>query len=273
MSLTVNTNIASINAQRNLDITMGRLNGSLNRLSSGLRINSAADDPAGLAISENLKSSISGLGQAVRNANDGISLLQIGEGAMGQQSDILTRLRELALQSSNGTLSDTDRGAINTEFQQLTTEIDRISQTTEFAGSQPLASNTTINFQVGLNSGGNNVISVTAVNVSASSLGLSGLSVSTAAGASACLNLISSAINTLSSFRAGFGATQNRLQVSIANLQTANENQSAAESRIADVDVAAESSELTRDQILQQSGIAVLAQANSSIQAALKLLQ
>ncbi|MBK7972646.1 MAG: flagellin FliC [Deltaproteobacteria bacterium] len=272
MALRVNTNTAAINAQRNLEITMGRLNSSLTRLSSGLRINSAADDAAGLAISENLRSSIRGLGQAVRNANDGISLLQIGEGAMGEQAGILTRLRELALQSANGTLSNSERGAIDTEFQQLLTEIDRIAATTEFAGMKPLASSQTISFQVGLNSGGNNVITVSAVNVSASTLGLSGMTVSTTTGASATLDRLSLAINQLSSYRAGFGATQNRLQVTIRNLQAATENESAAESRIRDVDVAAESSELVRDQILQQSGIAVLAQANSSIQAALKLL-
>ena len=273
MALRVNTNITSLNAQRNLSITLRDLDRSLTRLSSGLRINSAADDAAGLAISENLRATVRGLGQAVRNANDGISLLQIAEGAAGEQAGILVRLRELALQSANGTLSDAERLSVDTEFQQLISELDRIANTTEFAGVQPLASSTTISFQVGIESGGNNVINVNAIRSSAISLGLSGLSASTVAGASASLDPISQAIRQLSDIRSGFGGAQNRLQVTIRNLAAAIENASAAESRIRDADVAEESSSLTRAQILQQTGIAVLSQANVSIQSALALIQ
>ena len=172
MALRVNTNVGALQAQRALSLVSARVDSNLQRLSSGLRINSAADDAAGLAVSEKLSSDIRGYNQDTRNANDGISLIQVGESALGEISSSLSRLRELALQSSNGTLSDTDRLAIDSEFQALTSEIDRIAKTTDFSGTNPLNNTNSVSIQVGLNSGGNNVISLTGVNATKSSLGL-----------------------------------------------------------------------------------------------------
>ncbi|MBK7972661.1 MAG: flagellin FliC [Deltaproteobacteria bacterium] len=272
MALRVNTNVGALQAQRALSLVSARVDSNLQRLSSGLRINSAADDAAGLAVSEKLSSDIRGYNQDTRNANDGISLIQVGESALGEISSSLSRLRELALQSSNGTLSDTDRLAIDSEFQALTSEIDRIAKTTDFSGTNPLNNTNSVSIQVGLNSGGNNVISLTGVNATKSSLGLSGLSVSTQSKATGVLDNISTALTSVSSFRASFGAVQNRLQVSIRNLSVAIENSTAAASRIRDVDVASEASELAKNQIIQQAAVASLAQANVSGQLALKLI-
>lgn len=272
MALRVSTNISALQAQRALSLVSSRVDTNLQRLSSGLRINGAADDAAGLAVSEKLVSDNRGYGQNIRNANDGISLIQVGESALGEISSSLTRLRELALQSANGTLSSNDRIAINTEFSALRSEIDRIAKTTEFSGSSPLNSATTVTLQVGLNSGGNNVISLTTVNAAASALGLASLSVSTQSGATGTLDALSDALESVSSFRATFGAVQNRLQTSIRNLGVAVENSAAAQSRIRDVDVASEASDMAKNQIIQQAAVAALAQANVSGQLALKLL-
>lgn len=272
MALRVNTNLGALQAQRALSLVSSKVDTNLQRLSSGLRVNSAADDAAGLAVSEQLGSAVRGFNQLIRNANDGISLIQVGESALGEISNGLTRLRELALQSANGTLSNTDRNAIHQEFGALVSELDRIAKTTEFSSTYPINGSSTLNLQVGLNSGGNNVIVVNSVNASITALGISGLSVSTQAGATGTLDKISAALTTVSSFRATFGAVQNRLTMSIRSLSVAIENNTAAQSRIRDVDVASEASELAKNQIIQQASVAALAQANASGQLALKLL-
>lgn len=274
MGLRVNTNIASLNAQRNLTQSTGRLNRSLDRLSSGLRITRAADDAAGLAISERFRAEIRSLAQAERNANDGVSLLQIAEGALNETSGILIRLRELAVQSANGTLGQGERDALNEEFQAQIEEINRIAAVTEFNGTQVLnGSGTSITFQVGVNNTADDRITVSGVDATAAGVGVSGLSIASLSGAQAAIDSLDSAVNSVASLRGQFGAAQNRLESAIRSIQIAIENTSAAESRIRDVDVAAETAELTKNQVLQSAGISVLAQANTSTQAVLRLLQ
>jgi len=274
MGLRVNTNIASVNAQRNLVNTTERLNRSLERLSSGLRITRASDDAAGLAISERFRAEIRSLAQAQRNANDGVSMLQIAEGALNETSGILIRLRELAMQSANGTLGQGERDTLNDEFQALIEEVSRIAAVTEFNGTKMLqgGSSTSVVFQVGTNNTSDDRITVTGVDATASGIGVAGLAITSVSGAQAALSAIDSAIDTVSNLRAQFGAAQNRLESTIRSIAVAIENTTAAESRIRDVDVASETAELTRNQVLQQAGIAVLAQANVSTQAALRLL-
>ena len=275
MGLRVNSNISSINAQRNLTGTTDRLQKSLQRLSSGLRISRAADDAAGLAISESFRAEIRSLQQAQRNANDGISMLQIAEGAMNESSTLLIRMRELAIQAANGTLGSSERATVNQEFQGLVEELDRIAAITEFNG-QPLlnvSAGGTVTFQIGAGANSSNQFSVSAVNATVSGLGLSGAAVSTATGALASLALLDSAIGQVASLRASFGTAQNRLESAIRSIAIAVENTSAADSRIRDVDFANETAELTRNQVLQQAGISVLSQANVSAQSALSLLQ
>jgi flagellin len=274
MGLRVNTNIASLNAQRNLGLSTGKLNRSLERLSSGLRITRAADDAAGLAISERFRAEIRSLAQAERNANDGVSLLQIAEGALNETSGILVRLRELAVQSANGTLGQGERDALNDEFQAQIAEIDRIAAVTEFNGTTVLnTTGTSITFQVGSDNTTNDQITVTGVDATASGIGVSAFDISSLSGAQAALSGLTTAINTVASLRGQFGAAQNRLESAIRSIQIAIENTSAAESRIRDVDVASETAELTKNQVLQSAGISVLAQANLSTQAVLQLLQ
>lgn len=279
MPITVLTNTASLNAQRNLNKTSQSLQANYARLSSGMRINSAGDDAAGLAISEGLKSQIRSLGQAERNANDGVSLLQTAEGAMNENSGILIRMRELAMQASTGTLGATERGHIQTEFSELTNEIDRIANVTQFNGQALLdGSNATFDFQVGIGTTANDTISATMVDLTAANYGanatdLTGLDVSTAAGAQAALTSLDTAIADTSAARAGLGATQNRLTVTVSNLQSTRENLSAANSRIRDVDVAEESAAMTRNNVLMQAGVAVLSQANQLPSMAMSLLR
>lgn len=279
MALSILTNTASLNAQRNLSQTGRSLAANFGRLSSGMRINTAGDDAAGLAISERMKAQVRSLHQAERNANDGISLLQTAEGGMNENSGILIRMRELAMQAATGTVGDTERGHLQTEFAELTAEIDRIANVTQFNGQLLLnGDNASFDFQVGINEGGSNVISATMVDMSADNYGASGtdltaLDISTAAGAQAALDVLDTAIADTSEARAGLGATQNRLQVTVANLQSARENLSAANSRIRDVDVAEESAAMTRNNILSQAGIAVLSQANQLPSMALSLLR
>ena len=270
MTIVVNTNPASLGAQRNLAATQRALAGNVSRLSSGLRINQAADDAAGLGISEKLRAQIRGLSQASRNANDGISMIQVAEGAMNEQAGILTRLRELAVQSANGTLGADERGFIDAEATELLAEVDRIAAVTEFNGVNMLAAGAAVDFQVGINSG--DTITATFAQVDAATLGVDGIDLSTAAGADAALAVIDTAITSLSTSRSTIGATQNRLSVTVTNLSTAFENLNAANSRIRDVDVAEETAALTRNQILSQAGIAVLAQANQLPSAALSLI-
>jgi len=273
MGLRVNTNVAAVNAQRNLINTTERLNRSLERLSSGLRITRASDDAAGLAISERFRADIRSLAQAERNAMDGVSMLQVAEGALHEVSSILIRMRELAIQASNGTLGDSEREALDKEFQALIEEIDRIASVTEFNGTKMLLSQVEVTFQIGIDNTSSDRISVSGADVTSSGLSLGSLEIKSASNAQASLSAIDEAINTVSTTRASFGAAQNRLESAIRSIRVAIENTSAAESRIRDVDVAAETAELTRNQVLQQAGISVLAQANLSTQAALALLQ
>lgn len=276
MALTVNTNIASLNAQRNLTVTQGQLNKSLQRLSSGLRINSAADDAAGLAISEGMRSQVRSMNQAIRNANDGVSLVQTAEGALNEVSNILVRMRELATQSATGTVSSDQRSYIDSEFTQLKNEIDRIASATDFNGTKILdGSSGTVSFQIGAGNTANDIISVTISAGAASSIGVATASVSgnSGAAASAALGAIDTAIKSVSNIRGNLGAVQNRLQSTINNLQVSVENLSAAESRIRDVDVASETAAMTRAQILTQAGTSILSQANQTPQSALSLLR
>ena len=274
MGLRVNTNIASLNAQRNLVNTTDRLAKSLQRLSSGLRITRASDDAAGLAISENFRAEVRSLGQAQRNANDAISLLQIAEGALNETSGILIRMRELAIQAANGTLGSAERTTINTEFQDLASEITRISNVTQFNGRLILSGASAITFQIGTENTSSDRITVSSVNAGASAVGITAsTNVSSAAAAQSALTTLDSAISTVASLRATFGTVQNRLESTIRSLAVAIENTAAAESRIRDVDFASETAELTRNQVLQQAGISILGQANVSTQSALSLLQ
>ncbi|MCA9503150.1 MAG: flagellin [Myxococcota bacterium] len=273
MGLRVNSNTASINAQRNLSNTTNSLQRSLQRLSSGLRITRASDDAAGLAISENFRADVRSLTQAQRNANDGISLLQIAEGALNEVSGLLIRQRELAIQAANGTLGQEERDTINNEVQDLIAEIDRISSVTQFNGTQVLNTTAATTFQIGVDNSANDRISVSGVSAAAAAIGVGSVTVSTVTNARSALSAIDSAISTVASLRASFGTVQNRLESAIRSIAVAVENTAAAESRIRDVDFASETAELTRNQVLQQAGISVLAQANVSTQSALQLLQ
>ncbi|MCG5516526.1 MULTISPECIES: flagellin domain-containing protein [unclassified Ectothiorhodospira] len=273
MAQVINTNIASLNAQRNLNATQNQLQTSLERLSSGLRINSAKDDAAGLAISESFTSQIRGLNQAARNANDGISLAQTAEGGLAEINNNLQRLRELAVQSANGTLEDTDRAQLQKEVAQITSEIDRVAKETTFNGKEVLTGISALNLQVGADAGQTIEISLDGIDAQASALGVSGLSLSSQGAASAALDTLDSAIGDIAGFRADLGAIQNRLESTVSNLENASENLSAARSRILDADFAAETASLTRSQILQQAGTSVLAQANQAPNNVLALLQ
>jgi len=264
MSLMINTNIEAYDAHRNLVNTENSLSKSMQRLSSGLRINSAADDAAGLAISQKLTGQVNGLAQAQRNAQDGVSLVQTAEGSLNEVHAMLQRIRELAVQYSNGTLATSDQGAIQSEVNQLQSEISRIGTTAQFNGIALFSASTTISFQVGANDG--EQIGVTTTDM-ASLVGTISL------GQSSTLSTIDGAINAVSAQRAQFGAVQNRLQYTLDNLSTYQENLSASLSRIRDVDMASEMVNFTKEQILQQAGTSMLAQANSAPQSVLKLLQ
>ena len=275
MSLVINTNLASLNARGSLDTVSNRLEKNFAHLSTGLRITTAADDAAGLAISERMRAQIRSLSQAQRNANDGISMVQVGEGAMNEMDNILIRMRELAIESNNGTVSASDKDTLNDEFTSLIAEIDRIAQATQFNGVNLLNGSTaSVVFQVGANNVTNvDTLSVGLVSVLASDLGISALDISSAGSATTAIAGIDAAINVVVASRGDLGALQNRLQSTITNLGVSVENLTAAESRIRDVDVATETAELTRNSILQQASISVLAQANVQPQNALKLLQ
>jgi flagellin len=274
MGIRINTNVASINTRRHLYNATTRYNKSMEKLSSGLRINRAADDAAGLAISEGLKSDIRALEQASRNAADGISMVQTAEGALDEVSNILLRLRELTEQSLNGTLTDVERGYLDNEFQALLGEIDRISSSVEFNGQNLLdGSGGSVGIQVGITTATYDSIAIDLTTASdAATLGLVG-SIDSAANATTAMGQVLAAVDTVSSTRSDFGAIQNRLEVSIRNINNQTENLSAANSRIRDVDVAKETSHLTSYQILQQAGVSMLAQANMTTGLALSLLQ
>jgi len=280
MSISILTNTASLNAQRNLAASSTALAGSIGRLSSGMRINSSSDDAAGLGISENLKADLRGMAQAQRNANDGVSMSQVAEGSMNEIQGIVTRMRELGVQSANGSLGSTERGYIQTEFGQLRNEINRISAVSEFNGQKLIdgSASAGISFQVGIQNSANDRIAMSITKLTTSTLGstslhLASASLSTVTGARNSLAAFDAAITQLSSARAKVGAVQNRMNSTIANLSVTQENLAAANSRIRDVDVAAESSQLTKAQILSQAGLAVLSQANQIPQSALSLLR
>lgn len=276
MGLRIATNVASINAQKNLMFTQRGMQQSLAKMSSGSRINQAADDAAGLAISESLKGQIRGMRQASRNANDGISLVQVAEGGLQEVSNMLIRLRELGVQAASDTLGDTERKFLDVEYQQLKSEIQRISEVTTFNGRDLLnGTGGVIDIQVGThNDTFKDRISfnASAANASLESLGVVAESVATKEGAQTGIDSVDKAIVSVNAIRANFGAMQNRLQSTTSNLAVSDENLSAANSRIRDADIAAESAELTRNNILAQAGVATLAQANNVTQMALKLL-
>lgn len=274
MPQVINTNVMSLNSQRSLNRSASSMATSLERLSSGLRINRAKDDAAGLAIVERFTSQIRGLDQAVRNANDGISLLQTAEGALNELSNNLQRMRELAVQAANGTYNLTDREALDEEYQALETEVQRIIASTEFNDNSLLDSAATYTLQVGYKDSTNDQIDVATVNVSAlSGVKSIGGTISTAASAQDMMTAIDLALTKVSEQRASFGALQNRLESTVRNMENVIENQTAARSRIQDADFAKETANLTRTQILQQAGIAMLSQANAMPQSVLGLLQ
>ena len=272
MGIRINTNVASINTRRHLYNSTQAFGKSMEKLSSGLRINRAGDDAAGLAISENLKADIRSLNQAARNAADGISLVQTAEGALDEVSNILLRMKELAEQSLNGTLTDTDRGYLDSEYTALSSEIDRIAAGTEFNGVSLLDGNLDVDIQVGIGTTSNDSVDVAlSSNMDASTIGISS-AIDEVSLASAAMGEIDDAITEVVTARGDFGAIQNRLETSIRNINMTSENLSAANSRIRDVDVAMETSKMTSHQILQQAGVSMLAQANMTTGLAMNLL-
>jgi flagellin len=274
MSISVRTNVSSLSAQSNLSKTAADLSKSISRLSSGLRIESAADDAAGLAISEDFKASIRSLNQAKRNANDGVSLIQTADGSLKEVSGLLGRMREISVQSRNGTVNTTQRGYLQDEFDTLRSEIDRVVNTTEFNGVSLLDGDqaTGLAFQVGIDTTSNDRLTISIATSSASALGIGTSTISSTAGADAAIAALDTAIQRVSTRRAGLGAMQNRLATTMSNIETYSTNLSAANSRIVDVDVAEETANLTKNQILMQAGTAMLAQANQGPSMALQLL-
>src|SRR6185312_15005666 len=276
MGLRIATNVTALNAQRQMSVTRMNLDKTLEKLASGSRINHAGDDAAGLAISENLRAQTRGMRQAKRNAQDGVSLIQVSEGGLNEISNMLIRLRELAIQSASDTIGDNERQFTDREFQALKSEIDRISNSTQFNGI-PLLNGRAGMFEIQVGTHNNPILDRIVYNgeradVSLDALKLGGESVATKQGSQLSLAVIDDALNRVNSVRADMGAMQNRLQSTINNLAINDENLSAANSRIRDADIAEEVSEMTKQNILMQSGIAVLGQANNTASAALKLL-
>lgn len=275
MPMYIQTNVASLQAQTNLNSSRLGLQKSFERLSSGYRINTAADDAAGMAVSENMRAHIRSLSVAERNSNNAISMTQTAEGGLGEISSMLIRMRELSVQAANGDLTANERSYIDVEFQELVSEIDRIANVTEFNGQELLGGPvTTIDFQVGIFTTADDTISVDFGGVDTAGLGVAGQNVLGADGtaAQAAINAIDVAIDAVSSRRADFGAAMNRFQTTISNLQTSRNNLEAANSVIRDVDVAHESAMMAKGNVLQQAGTAILAQANQSPQLAMQLL-
>ncbi|URN96100.1 MAG: flagellin FliC [Candidatus Pristimantibacillus lignocellulolyticus] len=266
----INTNVGAMNAHRNLTSNNGAMNKTMEKLSSGYRINRAADDAAGLAISEKMRYQINGMNQAQRNAQDGISLIQTAEGALTETHAMLQRINTLANQSKNGTYSSSDRTKLNLEVTQLVSEINNIATGTKFNGISLLNASSSISFQTGVNN--TDTISVATKSMQANDIGITGITIATVAGASAAIAAVSNAIENVSTQRATFGAVQNRLEHTVNNLGVNKENLSAAHSRIRDADMAAEMTNFTKNQILVQAGTSMLAQANSVPQNVLKLL-
>jgi flagellin len=281
MTLSINTNIASLDAQRNLSTSQSSLATSMQRLSSGLRINSSKDDAAGLAIAQRMEAQVRGMNVAIRNSNDGISLSQTADGALAQVGDSLQRMRELAVQARNSTNSTSDKDSLNKEFAQLQAEITRVLGGTTFNGKAMLGADATkMNFQVGANTTANDTVSITTTDMTKDSniTAVTGSSavIDHTAGASAIgtvINSIDKAIDDVNNVRATFGASESRFDSIISNLQSSSENQSAAQSRIMDADFAAETANMSRAQVLQQAGTAMVAQANQLPQQVLTLLR
>ena len=276
MGLRINTNVASLSAQRSLNNVTEAKNSNLEKLSSGERINKAADDAAGLAISEKMKAQIRGSQQADRNANDAISLIQVAEGASNEVSNILVRLRELSVQAASDTVGDTERAFSDKEYQNLVQEVDRIAQSTSFNGQTLInGEGEKVDFQIGTYNDENNdrlSYDVASANLTTGALGIDGSSVASKEASQMNLDAIDKALDTVNGNRANFGALQNRLQATSRNLQIKTENLAAANSRIRDTDIAQVSAEMTKNNILSQSGTSVLAQANSAGQSALRLI-
>jgi flagellin len=283
----INTNLISLNAQRNLKASQGDLATSIQRLSSGLRVNTARDDAAGLAIAERMNTQVRGMNVALRNANDAISLSQVAEGALGKTGDIFQRMRELAVQASNGTNTDADRASLNNEFIQMAQEVTRTLGGTQFNGNSILASTGTNDFQIGANNNSNidrlsfsnynwagttNITAVTGSNI-ITGTSTPTVQITSAANAQAAIASIDTALNEINSQRATWGSRQNRFENVVSNLMSAVENQTAARGRIVDADYAAETANLSRAQILQQAGNAMVAQANQLPQQVLSLLR
>lgn len=279
MAVIINSNLAALTARKNLETSQSQLSTSIARLSSGLRITRASDDAAGLAISEKLSAQIRGLSQASRNAANGISVVATAEGALNEVTNLLARQRELAVQAASGDLGSAERANLDQEYQQLMSEIDRIATSTKFNGQALFSAGgtTSFSFQIGINSGSDNVLTVTVSKTDVSGLGgaagsLSGTNITAADSAQAVLAKIDSAITSVTSNRGTLGAMQNRLESVIRNLSVSIENTTAANSRIRDVDVAEETAAYTKNQILVQAGVSVLAQANQQPSIALSLL-
>jgi flagellin len=281
MPQTINTNIASLNAQRNLNASQSSLMTSMQRLSSGLRVNSAKDDAAGLAIAERMNAQVRGMNVAIRNANDGISLAQTAEGALSKVGDSLQRMRELAVQARNATNSSSDKNSLGEEFKQLQSEIQRVLGGTTFNGKAVLgAGATAMTFQIGANTTANDVLTITSTNLTTATdittvtgTGASIAAAATSGAIATVIDNIDTALDTINNQRAVYGATQSRFDAVISNLQQGVEAQSAARSRIMDADFAAETANLSRAQILQQAGNAMIAQANQLPQQVLSLLR
>jgi len=285
MGINIRTNLPALGAQRNLDVASNKLNTSYQRLSSGLRINRASDDAAGLAIAENLKAGSSTATVAIRNANDGISVITIADQAVAQIGNVLNRMAELATQSSNGVVDNVQRSALQNEFTALSSEIERIAVTTKFNGLNLLDGQKDVTFQIGFDGQSTSQLTYGAVDVRLAGMGLANTGESAAAysiigntevdaqsAARVALDAIQLALTSINQKRGNLGALESRLEVTINNLTVARENFKAAESRIRDVDVATEAAELTRLNILQQAGASILAQANQAPQLALQLL-
>lgn len=273
MPLLLTTNIASLDAQRSLSQTQGRLAANFLQLATGLRINGAADDAAGLAISNSLLTQVRGSLQAQRNANDAVSLAQTADGGLGAITDVIGRMNELALQSANGSLNNSDRTGLQTEFGQLQQELQQLQSNTKFNGQQLIGqASSSASFQVGPNNTASDQVSVNLGGLDLSSLTSSGTSIATAGGAQSALSTLSTALSSVSTSRAGFGAVTNRFDETIGNLATSSLNLAASASRIRDADVALQTSLLAQNQVLARGGLAVLAQANQQPGIALKLL-
>lgn len=277
MVMTINTNVASLNAQRNTALTSSSLSTTMQRLSSGLRVNSAKDDAAGLAIADRMNTQVRGMNVAIRNAGDGISMAQIAEGGLSGINDMLQRMRELAVQASNATNKADDIKKLDQEYMELSKEVNRMVGATQFNGLNILKSSAALTFQVGANAGSENLIEVSGINMTTDLTSVAsgtGISLgSTQAAARITLGKLDDALAKVNEHRATLGATQSRFENTISYLRTAVENQSAARGRIMDADFAAETANLSRTQILQQAGTAMIAQANQLPQNVLRLLQ